>query len=300
MAQVRSPWALVGRSQSAPRTGTPDSHGAARAPPRFLVYPRVPLPPALQAAYIAYATQEAQNICAILNIQPEPGVLAKVAKFIRSNGHLDITDAAHETRRTMNTAQGAQQPATIADPWAYTVQVANGRWARARELYLRLGLYEHALRCRVQELVGAYLGADWWQNPALYMRQQEANNMLRTNPSIRRRPPAGPGDIPPMQPFPTATAFVEKLDLGELHAIVLKLWNPIFRHIFNPFGQPLLTFDKAVTMCHRLVRARHDVMHMRSIPKSAFPILCGDVERLLAAMEFDTAKALANIRSAAT
>jgi len=260
----------------------------------------VALPQALQAAYDAYANQEAQQICVILQLNPDPAVIAKIAKFIRSNGHLDITDAAYETRQTRSTAQGAQQPAPILDPWAYTVQVANGRWARARELYLRLGLYEHALRCRVQELVTAHMGAGWWQNPGTYMRQQEANNMLRTNPSIRQRPSTGPGDIPPMQVFPSASAFVEKLDLGELHAIVLKLWSPIFQHVFNQPGLPALTFEKAVAMSHRLVKARHDVMHMRSIPKNAFPALCQDLERLLEAMEFDLTKTLANIRSAAT
>jgi hypothetical protein len=260
----------------------------------------VPLPQPLKAAYEAYADQQAQSVCAILQLHANPALIAKIAKFIRSNGHLDITNAAYETRQTRNTAQGAQQPALIVDPWPYTVQVANGRWARAQELYLHLGLYEHALRCRVQELVTHHLGAGWWQNPMTYMRPQEANNMLRTNPSIRQRPPAGPGDIPPMQVFPSADSFVEKLNLGELHAIVRYLWRPVFQHVFNEAGLPPLTFEKAAAMTYKLVNARNDVMHMRSIPKNAFPSVRYDIERLLAGMEFDLAKTLANIRAAAT
>jgi hypothetical protein len=168
---------------------------------------------------------------------------------------------------------------------------------RSRELYLRLGLYEHALRSRVQELASAQLGTGWWQNPPLYMSTKNWQDMLRTNSNIRQYAPAGP-NIPPMATFPTGEAFVSKLTLSELHDIVHFLWQPVFQFVLKSAGQTPPTFNKMKSLLWKLVNARNDVMHMRFITSAAYPDLLRTLERLLVAFEFDVPKALAGIAAA--
>jgi hypothetical protein len=102
-----------------------------------------------------------------------------------------------------------------------------------------------------------------------------------------------------MHIFPTAESFVEKLDLSELHQIVTHLWGPIFSHLFNSTAQPPISYGKMVSLTWKISDLRNDVMHMRFIPKGAYPGLVESLERLLTPLEFDVAKALARIATAA-
>lgn len=253
----------------------------------------------LAPAYAQYADGHAQAICGLLGLDLTT-VGPKIAKYIRCNGHVEIVYAARETQSRIEKARGSQDPTPVSDRWAYTVAVANGGWTRCRELYLRLGLYEHALRSRVEQLVTTHLGANWWQTPTQYMKPDDAANMQRTNPSIRQRPAVAtdPNGVPPMNVFPDAGAFVSKLTLRELHAIVLHLWSPIFEFVMNPPGIPNVDFNKMKAIAWDLVSARNDVMHMRFLPKSAYPDLLTELDRLLAACEFDVSKTLAGIAAA--
>ena len=253
----------------------------------------------LAPKYNQFAAIHAEFVCNSLGL-PLGGVEeARIAKYVRSNGHAEILQAVGETKQRIQKSHGQQAPAPVGDPWAYALAVANGAWARSKELYLRLGLYEHGLRARVQELATYHLGAGWWQSPPKYMPAKHWRNLLRTNPSIRTRPSTGPTDIPPMHVFPTAESFVEKLDLSELHQIVTHLWSPIFSHLFNSTAQPPISYGKMVSLTWKISDLRNDVMHMRFIPKGAYPGLVESLERLLTPLEFDVAKALARIATAA-
>jgi hypothetical protein len=252
----------------------------------------------LAPRYEQFAITHAQLICNSLGLPLGGAEQARIAKFIRSNGHVEILQAVGETKQRIQKSHGLQAPTPVGDPWAYALGVANGAWARSRDLYLRLGLYEHGLRTRVQELVTYHLGPGWWQSPPKYMRAKEWRNLLRTNPSIRTRPSTGPNDLPPMQAFPSAESFVEKLNLSELHQIVLHLWSPILTHLLNSTAQPHLSYGKMERLSWQISDLRNNVMHMRFIPKSAYPGLVDSLERLLTPLEFDVGKAVARITTA--
>jgi hypothetical protein len=261
----------------------------------------VAVPNASQGAFVAYSEAEAANVCTLLGLDASlAGIwVPKVAKYIRCNGLDEIRAAAQETVLTMRKAHRVLGPVFIADPWAYTVQVANGRWARSRELYLRLGLYENSLRAKVVGLVTHHLGAAWWAtNPPTYMRQADCDYMLQANSKIRAQAPTLVVPTPPMRAFGSAEAFIGCLTLMELHKIVRFLKQSLFDHVlFDAAGHPfkMSYLDNA----HKdIERTRNDVMHARAIPKSAYPAKAAALETLLTALDFDAAKTLANITAA--
>jgi hypothetical protein len=261
----------------------------------------VAVPNPSQAAFTAYSHTEAANVCTVLGIDASPNGpwVPKVAKYIRCNGLTEIRQAASETALTMQKAHSSVGPKFISDPWAYAVQAANGRWARSRELYLRLGLYEHSLRGKVVGLVTHHLGAGWWAiSPPGYMPVGEWEYMLASNSKVRAQRPTPAVPVPPMRAIGTAGDFVDILTLKELHSIVQFLKGALFDHVLMDANGRPFTRSYLESAHKHIENARNDVMHARAIPKSAYPRISTTLETLLVALEFDVKKTLTNIGSA--
>jgi hypothetical protein len=227
------------------------------------------------------------------------GQLKRIAKFIRCNGYQDVLQAAKQTVARVSAATGGSA-GPVHDPWAYTLTIANARWVRARDLYVRLGLYEHSLRSHVQALATYYLGDQWWADEVpRFMNPSDWRNMRRNNPGVRLQPPEGPQDIPPMRTFGAADQFVSKLDLDELQAIIRHLWSTVFNQVFQVApGQPV-AYAWLRNSHQRFRDVRNQVMHAQIITKETYEGVSQRLDTILGAVGFDVAKTIARIDSSA-
>jgi hypothetical protein len=242
--------------------------------------------------FVAESDVRATEIAAILGAAASAELLKKIAKFVRCNSYADVYAAATQTSDRLKKSHGGHSTPVHVEPWEYCVAVANGQWARTRDIFMRLAIYEHALRNRVALTLDLHLGNNWWDDPTLYMRQSDAYNLYRENHLVSEFRDSGAEKI---RPFASSATFMPNLFLPELHTVVTYLWTNLFQFLFK--GWNLTEFLDATKS---LETARRNTMHAR--PSYVTPnnrlVHVKRLNRLLVAMEFDVDKTVAGINSA--
>jgi hypothetical protein len=244
-----------------------------------------------EQAFVAESDVKATEIAAILGVAADAELRKKIAKFVRSNSYADVYAAATQTSDRLKKSHGGHSTPVRIEPWEYCVAVANGQWARTRDIFMRLAIYEHALRNRVALLLDLHLGASWWDDPTQYMRQSDAYNLHRENFLVSE---FRDSMVEKIRPFSSSANFLPNLFLPELHALVTYLWTPLFQYLFK--GWNLKEFLEAT---RALEVVRRNTMHARPafITPNSRLVLVKRLNRLLVAMEFDVEKTIAGINS---
>ena len=163
-------------------------------------------------------------------------------------------------------------------------------------MFMRLSIYEHALRNRVSLLLDLHLGEAWWTQPTNYMRAVDATAVHKENRLVSEFKEAG---VEKIREFKASALFVANLHLPELHAIVRHMWTPLFRFLFNPHRMAAWDWRQFVQATKDLEVLRRNVMHAKPshVTPSNRVAYVRRLNRLLAATEFDVEKTITAIHA---
>jgi len=213
-----------------------------------------------------------------------------VAKFMRANGVPLVIQAINTTAERIREAErGHRTP--VENPWDYVRAIVNGQPARATYLYLLIHLWELALRSRIELVMNAVNGPDWFRDPADYLSKPNALHLFEHH-EFRARLFVEKVDAPYGKVVAPGIVFadglIQELYLPTLQNIVLDNWGIFGTHLATYFG----TKAKAAATVHRIHEARTAVMHAREIQNVFFRRSVDALRAGLEALEFDVDKTL--------
>jgi hypothetical protein len=216
-----------------------------------------------------------------------------VAKFMRVNGVPQVRYAMQQTTKRLElAARGGKTP--VENPWDYVRAIVNGAPARARYIFLLLFLWETSLRSRVDLVMRAQLGNDWFRDPGTYLSEKNARWLFDNHDQRERLFVVDAGAKFGRRIAPSilySDGLLDELYLEGLHNVVADSW-PLFRSVFLPTTGTKVHLDTAL---HTAVRVRRLTMHAHVISNAMFRESADALRLLLQALEFDVDKTLKRI-----
>jgi hypothetical protein len=220
----------------------------------------------------------------------EPETAEHVAKFMRVNGVQSVLQAVNTTvERIKQAERGTKTP--VQNPWDYVRAVVNGRTARATYLYTLLNLWETSLRSRIELVIEADRGEQWFRDPGAYLNDANAKYLIEKHDRADKLFSASSSAKHGMAVAATikyADGLLSELHLLTLHNIILDNWG-----LFGSALSAVLdTRAKTVIRLHAAYQARLAVMHVREIQNVFFRTSADALRALLESLEFDVDKTL--------
>jgi hypothetical protein len=236
------------------------------------------------------------QVLKLLGLKDDPQVVAQIEKFIRCNGATGVVKAANAVAR-----RRSSDPGEIKDPWAYCINAYNGSVARSAVLHPFLYVLENALRARVDSLMTAEQGRDWYLLPGTYLDPDSAGRFTKGDDFQAVQDRTGGGDGPyPIQRFRYGSTFLERTSFSGLQRIVEHNYasGPLSELLRGPEGEKLdpERVRKSLDLVHDI---RNDVAHHRTITPEGFSAAERRIVELLVHLEFDVFRALTRIDEAA-
>lgn len=230
--------------------------------------PRRPAPPGVESDALAgrlRAGRSAEDLAAEIRageIGNAPSLPSdeRLVRFIGIVGPTEVRAAIVVTLERLDRhSRGLANP--VADPWDYLVAVVNGRPARLRHVYVLLYLWEVALRNRIDSVVGATRGDKWYLVPNAYLLERTALRIWQKHPELI-------GLDGKVVEQASAMAFLEKLFLWALHAIILDCWTA-FSPNFRSHGTSL-PHEEMAELLADIEQYRRETMHVRPMNNALF------------------------------
>jgi hypothetical protein len=238
----------------------------------------------------------AEILASAIATDPDLPTPERLATFVRVVGAEDLRSALATTaQRLERHTRGEASP--VAHPWEYVVAVVNGRPARLRYLYLLLYLWETSLRTRIDLVLTAAKGPEWFREPSNYLVEAGVLRMLSTQKSVRVVVDAGPPAVYGINPGITSGQhFLRELDLSTLHDILLDSWQ-VFGPMLKGQWPATMPIGSARGLLDTIYRARYLVTHMQRLDNAAFARSTERLRNALGRIEVNVDKALARIGS---
>lgn len=222
----------------------------------------------------------------------DPGLLARVEKFVACNG-------AEGVRRAAEGIQARVASGKVADPWGYTVEAYNRSLAQLSHLYSLVNLVESGLRSRVDIGYTRAVGPHWHRTPHLYLPSQPPYVVINFvadggQPRIRWAP-AGPGRQPTqIEDLGSGAAFLQELTFGWLNQLVLHGYTArgaLHDILLTADGQRI-THSEATALLAAAKDTRNDVAHNKYVSPNAYETARRSLVRLLDLLRFDVPRTI--------
>lgn len=244
----------------------------------------------------AVAAVVAEIVASPVATDPDLPTPERLATFVRVVGAEELRSALATTaQRVERHTRGEASP--VAHPWEYVVAVVNGRPARLRYLYLLLYLWETSLRTRIDLVLTAAHGPEWFREPSNYLLEARVLRMLGTQKSVRVIVDAGPPEAYGINPGITSGQhFLRELDLSTLHDILLDCWQ-VFGPMLKGQWPSTMPIGSARGLLDTIYRTRYLVTHMQRLDNATFARSTERLRNALGRIEVNVDKALARIGS---